>query len=516
MRKLLLAAIICTLGAFTTCYASDLMNIWNGITAGGAAGNVRKWDGKSFNNLSAGHLRTWNSFKCVSSTTVAACTSASTTNGNSFIESFGDSSSLCWTAGPSTCGQIWALTAGSPTIVASPGSPSANTVCANSLYLNGAQTVTTYGAIPYIAAGTTFDLYTYIYVTAGSAFSYTTAISPMDEAGSTYPGRILFNYTGGNLVALAQGSTASGNTAAISLNAWHVLRLHIDATAANSYIKLDAGSNVTFTANSSDINQVQFNGVASATWYVGDSYITSAVGGGPPPNLFVDFAGNTSGVVVTAGNIATGTHCGNDPPAVITGSTIAYSNAQSITMNTAKTACGTSYPGNAGLSVKHDLRTTDAIQHNFLSMSNTASIGGFLYFNISATDTTAYNVFAIRQQGGGAASVHEEGSGTTLRVFLETPNGGSNELSSSYNISPNTWYWITMLYTVGGPQYLKIYETSTWTLLATLSNADSAATAPANAAVYGHSGSNLSTPAQYIYYDNIVVDYVNGTFPILP
>src|SRR5690348_9928695 len=62
-----------------------------------------------------------------------SCTAPTGTN---FTESFGDSSTSCWSGGPASCTGTWTVGAGTAhSIVSSPGTPPANAACAYSLQM---------------------------------------------------------------------------------------------------------------------------------------------------------------------------------------------------------------------------------------------------------------------------------------------------------------------------------------------------------------------------------------------
>jgi hypothetical protein len=57
------------------------------------------------------------------------------TSGSTFNESFGNSSTLCWSGGPPSCDQLWVVVGSAQSIVATPGSPPPNTAGTNSLQM---------------------------------------------------------------------------------------------------------------------------------------------------------------------------------------------------------------------------------------------------------------------------------------------------------------------------------------------------------------------------------------------
>src|SRR5207245_10104183 len=61
---------------------------------------------------------------------------------------------------------------------------------------------------------------------------------------------------------------------------------------------------------------------------------------------------------------------------------------------------------------------------------------------------------------------------------------------------------------------LQVYETTRWTLLGSASGASTGSHKPDGIEV-GRTGNEPGYPASYWYYDQIIVDYTKGTFPIL-
>jgi len=121
-------------------------------------------------------------------------------------------------------------------------------------------------------------------------------------------------------------------------------------------------------------------------------------------------------------------------------------------------------------------------------------------------DNNWYSVFAITAQGHDFTMLHMH-SGD---MYLETWAGITNPIP----IAANTWYWVTMQYNAGGTHYLHVYETTNWTLLGSAQNASTGNWKPDGIEV-GRTGSEPGYPASYWYYDQIVIDYAQGRFPLL-
>jgi hypothetical protein len=109
--------------------------------------------------------------------------------------------------------------------------------------------------------------------------------------------------------------------------------------------------------------------------------------------------------------------------------------------------------------------------------------------------------------GGDYAVLHIRGGA----IYIETWTGTTTPIP----ISQDTWYWVTIQYNAGGTHHLQVYETAGWTLLGTASNAANGNFNPTGIEI-GRTGSESGFPSAYWYYDNVVVDYLNGMFPILP
>ena len=177
------------------------------------------------------------------------------TNSLTFSESFGDSSNLCWSGGPSSCDQLWVAVGSAQSIVASPGSPPPNTAGTNSLQMvepaGSASYIYTTGTFPRILAGSTFDLYFTLDVSSQGMKPYdlTRLITPSTYAdGSDYPAQISFAYDGTNFQLQAGGSSFT-SLVNISLNTWHTVQLHLASGTNASFMIVEQN---TFTENPRD------------------------------------------------------------------------------------------------------------------------------------------------------------------------------------------------------------------------------------------------------------------------
>ena len=453
-----------------------------------------------------------------SASATISITVSTTPSGSTFNESFGDSSNLCWSGGPVACDQLWVAVGSAQSIVPTPGSAAPNMAGANSLQTvepsGSASYIYTTGSFPRIPAGTAFDLYFTLDVTsqAMQASDVTPLIIPSNVAdGSDYPAEISFHYDGSNLQLQAGGSSFTSNMN-VSLNSWHTVQVHVAAGANSSFIVVDGGAKNTFTENSRDFAYLVVGSAAAnfdaITYYIGNVYVNSAAGGGPPPSAYIDFESSTDGTTIDTGILAASTHCGNgiwslstDP---IIGMTISTEGQEQL--HSPVTTCGTQYSDAAGTrGLQYDMsQTARRVSYMWSTTSSSASVGFF--FNITVSDTNYYTVFNIA--GGldyAALNIHNGA------MALETKSGNSNPIP----MSPNVWYWITIQYNAGGTHQMQVYDTTNWMLLGSGSGAAYGNYPPTGIEI-GRNGSEPGFPSAYWYYDNIVIDYLTAKFPILP
>jgi len=461
---------------------------------------------------------------CDTGTCVYTTTSSSLVNttpkGTTFTESFGDSSTLCWTGGPSSCDQLWVVAKGAgQSIVPTPGTPPQNTASSNSLQMietaGSNAFIYTAGTFPRMPSGTAFDLYLTLNVASQSmkAFDITRLITASSTSdGTEYPAQISFRYDGTHFQLLAAGST-SAPPVTIALNSWHSLQLHVDSGTSASYLIVDGGAQNTFTENAKDFAEVVVGTAGgnfdAMTYYVGNVYVNSPLGGGPPPSMYLDFESSTDGTTITPSILAASTHCGNGLWSLttnpITGMTISTDAQKQL--HSPVTTCGTQYTDTTGTrGLRYDIsQTSRYAAYAWATPASSASVGFF--FKIGVTDTNYYSAFAIVAGGGDYAVLHIRGGA----IYIETWTGTTTPIP----ISQDTWYWVTIQYNAGGTHHLQVYETAGWTLLGTASNAANGNFKPTGIEI-GRTGSESGFPSAYWYYDNVVVDYLNGTFPILP
>jgi hypothetical protein len=225
--------------------------------------------------------------------------------------------------------------------------------------------------------------------------------------------------------------------------------------------------------------------------------------------MYIDFEGATDGTTINASVMAASTHCGNgswsyftDSP--MTGMTISTTAQRSLVAPV--TTCGTRYTDSAGTrGLRYDMSQVGKYAaYHWNTTSSSASVG--FYYKIDVVDSNWYSVFAITAQGHDYVMLHMHGGA----MYIETWAG----ITDPIPISPKTWYWVTMQYNAGATHYMRVYDATTWALLGSVSNVATGNWTPDGIEI-GRTGSEPGYPAAYWYYDNFIVDYVNGTFPIV-
>ncbi len=139
----------------------------------------------------------------------------------------------------------------------------------------------------------------------------------------------LHSSSSGTIAVHGVGSSSSSDTANITLNADHVVFMHCvpGGASGSSYVTLDGGSKLTFTANAkawtTQVIGPWEGNLQSITYYIGNVLINSAVegqGNGPP--LFVNFASGSNGTALSAALLNSSTIGGNGSWGACSGGTV--------------------------------------------------------------------------------------------------------------------------------------------------------------------------------------------------
>ena len=180
----------------------------------------------------------------------AGCT---TPTGTHVTESWGDSSTSCWAAGPSSCNNTWTIGLGTAeSIISTPAGAPANTACANSLQMN-VPAANDYISLSFGTLSTAFDVTGSIYVptfpTSGNRVMAICIGNTNCSSGNDYALVVLDNNSVGSGTTIYGGSFSAGTNStpqAVTASTWHTFDLHWDPTAANCAFTLDGGASHTF------------------------------------------------------------------------------------------------------------------------------------------------------------------------------------------------------------------------------------------------------------------------------
>jgi len=103
----------------------------------------------------------------------------------------------------------------------------------------------------------------------------------------------------------------------------------------------------------------------------------------------------------------------------------------------------------------------------------------------------------------------ERNGGTNVRQIRVSPTD-----SAVTGISDNTWYWCTVKWVEGGTSYFSVYDSSLNLVGTTTFTATNGF--PAQLIYLGNSAATLAQSGETDYYDDLIVDYTNANFPLLP
>jgi hypothetical protein len=250
----------------------------------------------------------------------------------------------------------------------------------------------------------------------------------------------------------------------------------------------------------------------------------SAVAGSAPsgdfPSVYADFENSTNGTTVTAAILAAGTHGGpcqiNGAGAggwTLTGAALIVSTSgEKATVNT-HTTQGTTYtapdsgtrglrydPGNGGATANCALQTSQG----------TVTAGVWWQSPATVPDTTTHSVLTVANPGNDFAAISLV-AGQSYMV-CETFGGDS---AIHIAISASTWYRLTVQYIAGGTHSCAVYDASGTQVGSTATHAATGNFKVTTVEV-GNSHGGAGTVGNFAYVDNLVIDWLNNTFPILP
>jgi hypothetical protein len=144
----------------------------------------------------------------------------------------------------------------------------------------------------------------------------------------------------------------------------------------------------------------------------------------------------------------------------------------------------------------------------FADSASSFTVSGYVLFHGLAAFGDRISFMTV---GGAGAADYAAAQVYNGSVLLETLGGDS----STYSVSYDHWYYFSINYVAGGTHSLKIYDTTDWSLLSTLTHAATGTNNPVSYS-FGNSHNDIThTSGAYLYFDNIVAD-ATGTFPLGP
>jgi hypothetical protein len=378
---------------------------------------------------------------------------------------------LCWTSGPSGCYNFWTVGGGTAnSIAACPGTPTlAQTGGPNCLKMTEVAATAGYlftnGTFSPSPSGTTQDFFFPIYVTSQTIANFDAEplfCASTDTACGTFAARLQWAPTSGNLQIEGVGSTTSSRSTTVTLNAYHLMHLHIDSTAASCSVAFDANSALTFTCNT---NQVKFfvfgdptGNLDAITEYFGRAYGgPSTISVGYPPNVLVNATG-TNAASVTTTTLAADTSGGNGVWSTAGGTTaLTYDNTTNQSYPVPVTINGVQHNTvSTGVSYLYDpSKTSEAFTYTFSTPYPACSVRTMFWYNL--TDTTNFYTFgnSALTSGSDPLGIHYF-NGT---LYLNTPTGTVN----ANGTTTVTWvsgqkfttgtYWNGLAVTINGTGY---------------------------------------------------------------
>jgi hypothetical protein len=247
-------------------------------------------------------------------------------------------------------------------------------------------------------------------------------------------------------------------------------------------------------------------------------------------NALIDLHTTTATTQLTAaiwnsGTVKSGLWTGTSGAGEWTGtaSSAIVAAATANSLHSAFTISGVDYgPSNTSLRAKID--NNAAFTQHFVDIASIAvrnlTVAGFVTFGQTDTGASAalYDVVQIQGSVTGQSVILQldtkQVSGANhYDVNIETNPGGVTTHSSHINVAKDTTYWFSLRWSNGGTASLKLFETSTWTEIGSVTSSQTTGEdiGPVN---FGHGEGG--TQSTFMYLENIVFDYTNFVQPLGP
>lgn len=107
--------------------------------------------------------------------------------------------------------------------------------------------------------------------------------------------------------------------------------------------------------------------------------------------------------------------------------------------------------------------------------------------------------------------VMQQSNSATPKVICHTENGGTTGIS----ITLSKRYWLTVRYVKGDKGYVALYDPDTWTQVGSTQELEIGNT-QAVSVTFGARDAHGGDPSSFTYFDNLVIDTTDATFPLGP
>ena len=236
-------------------------------------------------------------------------------------------------------------------------------------------------------------------------------------------------------------------------------------------------------------------------------------------DVYLDMESGSDSSLVTTGILNAATH-GTGGDWSTTATSMRVSTAFEQPLGSPVVAGGTTYT-DAGSTRTFAFRNTQGRDHEYATYALTAStakasMGCFVRMgNFTGATFGSYDLIAMEGDNGEFAVLNfQDFPGADFGWEIHTQAGVGNAI----RIVANKTYWITMLWDKGNRQAtLKVYDPITWTLVGTSTLALQAENCTLVAfGRYDAHGTKPEADGLFHYYDDLMIDFSNASFPILP
>lgn len=241
-------------------------------------------------------------------------------------------------------------------------------------------------------------------------------------------------------------------------------------------------------------------------------------------DVYLDMESGFDGSVVTAGILNAATHGSGGvwttSPSPLTAMTVRTAYEQPL--GSPVIADGVTYTdaGSTRSFAFRNYATASGIQeiatYTFTTPTNKVSVGCFVRLgNFTGASYGSFDLIAMEGDNGEFAVLNfQDAPGADFVWQIHTQAGVGN----SIRIVANKTYWTTMLWDkANGRATLKVYDPVTWSLIGTSTLAlQNEQCVSVSFGQYGAHPTAAAANGVYHYYDDLMIDFSNASFPILP